>query len=561
MPEVIHPAKLINEFASLIAKDLGFLISSESLKKVMNVKRDTRYWLNHINSELYNHQLYIGYFDDEYKDLLVFRHPKNIVKANNGISGNNGLERMIGFIRDQFEMYPNGFGFGRKDMRTVYQDGYFTQPIIQEINEIIKPIGNILVSPTFSARLNIFNLIHMYDTKARTIESMERDILHFKTEQEINSRKSEQLQAEDLSIESINWTMLDNINKHQNQHNGIELIDSTYSIANENIRVTNQNMHHIQAGELYEVTNYLSHNISNDQIPDTYYGEISFIDEDSDKNLCNDELSFYIPFHTQKIHPSRNGLNWGIYINLGMFFSTAMCFTRTEDENKSRSRWTEKELSKEKHKSLYWNLYALFHRNYFKYQVESLSSWLEYISYSLDDKRALYKDFYTNITQLHSSNNLEELAADYYCLSSLKRMPADDDDRHDLEEYRQDMRNYRANIVNAHHISYDKYNINDSDMSQDKKASLAKMALAKSILGLDVQNDSQLSIISRYVINGHATPHKRKDIPLYVLGNQDQIDIFNILFPAAKILITTQTYPSSMFEKEEKPLNEIINGI
>ena len=83
-------------------------------------------------------------------------------------------------------------------------------------------------------------------------------------------------------------------------------------------------------------------------------------------------------------------------------------------------------------------------------------------------------------------------------------------------------------------------------MSQDKKASLAKMALAKSILGLDVQNDSQLSIISRYVINGHATPHKRKDIPLYVLGNQDQIDIFNILFPAAKILITTQTYPKCM---------------
>lgn len=81
----------------------------------------------------------------------------------------------------------------------------------------------------------------------------------------------------------------------------------------------------------------------------------------------------------------------------------------------------------------------------------------------------------------------------------------------------EDARKYKEIISSGNYMSYKNIESSDKHISSKRKASLAKMALAKYILGFGVEDNRSLIAISKHVLNGHAS-HKKIEIPLYIVG-------------------------------------------
>lgn len=59
------------------------------------------------------------------------------------------------------------------------------------------------------------------------------------------------------------------------------------------------------------------------------------------------------------------------------------------------------------------------------------------------------------------------------------------------------------------------------------------------------------------MLNGHITLHRKKDIPLYFLGSQEQIETLERLFPNVQSLLTEFRYPESLKEKENSSISKM----
>ena len=557
MAEVIHPSNVIEKFYSLIVRNDGFKIRKKSLLRAMGVKRESSNWYQEIQSILLTKGMRIEEPNTDPDEMFVFK-PSTREVVPEDAHGDTGIERVISFITQEIKSHKSSFYISDENIHRL-ADGYFTKAKNNEVHSRIRPLGYEVIrlvkdwNNMDNAKSWDLHVCKLGYESAFSFEEIESKILSFVIDQSIELRKPKRFQSIDLSVDSIDWDELNNSNSDRLTPYSLSITDSSYAIPKSDVSIEDSNKTLIQSNSLKKINNLIDESTDNIKINDCEYDTISYWDENSIRNFNDRRLSFYIPFHTQSSLLEKENPNWGIYINLPLLFSSAISSFEGENRCTESLNTPKKEKNADKHKSLYWNLYLIFQMNYFKYQVESMATWFEIILHQAGNDVPLYKNYYKSINEIGEDPNIEDLAAEHYSESSLSHRSKNKIEMDDAKKYKEI-------ISSGKYMSYKNLEYSDKYTSK-RKASLAKMALAKYILGFDVEDNNLLAAISKHVLNGHATFHNKIDIPLYVVGNEEQIYTFERLFPSAQQLVTELRYPQSLKDKEEKQVTIISNTI
>lgn len=470
MPEVIHPGRVIKEFSSRIMKKDGFWVDEKSLLKHMGVIRKNGNWLNSISEELLSKGLEITSITDNEKEKLLVFTPSSlgVIETETEIEGSNGIERAISFITKKIEEFNSSFYITDILTRKIMSDGYFTEQKRLQIDLYISSLGykavRQVLDRNLSGGVSSWNLqICKIPRKTEyTLDAMENQIRSLDLLEKMKDAKPDRMHHSNLSVNSIDWNELENMKIEKSAPYYMSIIDSSdnLTIDKQDIELSEKSIDLIRSNSIKRAGDV---NISGNEkkVEQFHYDAIGFWQQSFIGDFNNNDMSFYIPFHIKSNSPEYN-LDWGIYISLEHLFSSAISLSNDCDESKTIGSFSSTDLKKQKHLSLYWNLYLLSQRNYFKYQIESLATWFEIILHQSGSDTPVYKEYHNAINSLNEDPNIEDLAAEHYSKSSLSHFSNNDNEVNDA-------RLYKEIVSSGNYFSYKKIGQTNDKIPPEKK--------------------------------------------------------------------------------------------